>query len=622
MIRTERNDLQPSARRIATAIATSGIGLFLFATTAAMAHPISLSETVVDVREDRIAVTIEHLVEDFLFYQDLEPVENRPIPFGTVDEKAQAHHAFLSRHFALRDQDGKRYGLELVSIDLADIPQSGVPQDDLMGYSVSYAFEAPLDPGERPRFLSVYQNFGGTEEPVPAEMRVRLLHRGIDMREPVVLAHGTVHVYELDWDIDFEALKATEDEKEQRRLLAEFREDDGLSLTSYSWVYNYVYINEREVRHEILVPFFTLESWFPIGRDSEEVLTVAEQRAVEEDLLAFLRKHNRVKINGTPVAVELAQLEFFGPGHRDFARQAPVADVGVYGARAGVIVSFPATEPPREVEFVWDFFNRHMDHLTPRIYPYDGELRRGYLDSFERRIVWRRPDAPELAALETIPPPQSPPRVELPLVTIAGGFGFALATLCLLSASTRGSRGMFVAIGVSAAVAAVWGTTGPRASLPQPFSRAEPLSEPEARAIFEPLHRNLYRAFERRTEEEIYDTLAKSVAGPLREEIYLYIRQKLAMEDQGGSLPRVEEVGLENGRLKEVAADKGAHRAFQFEAVWTVTGTVEHWGHIHSRHRRYAVLFTLQGYKDEGWRITAYEPGWQEDLEQRTEVRR
>ncbi len=622
MIQARRESAQPSARRIATAVATSGVGLFLLATTSATAHPISLSETVIDVREDRIAVTIEHLVEDFLFFQDLEPAEDRPIPFETVAENARAHHAFLSRHFALRDQDGKRYGLELVSIDLTDIPESGVPQDDLMGYSVSYAYEAPFGPGKRPSFLSVYQDFGGTEPPVPAEMRVRLFQRGLDMREPVVLAHGTLHVYELDWDIDFERLKATEDEQEQKRLLAEFRDDDGLGLTSYSWVYNYIYINEREVRHEILVPFLTLESWFSIERESEDRLTVAEQRAVEKDMTIFLREHNRVKINGNPVAPELVQLEFFGPGHRDFARQAPEVDVSIYGARAGIIASFPAAEPPRQVEFEWDFYNRHMDHLTPRIYPYDGELKRGYLDAFERRIIWQRPEAPQLGALESIPAPKGPPRLQLPLVTIAGGFGVVLAGLGLLFAGTPASRIMMLAVGLSSAVVAVWGTTGPRASVPQPFTRAEPLSEQEARAIFEPLHRNVYRAFERRSEEDIYDTLAKSVAGPLREEIYLYIRQKLAMDDQGGSLPRVEALELENGQLKEAAADEGALRAFQYDAVWTVTGTVEHWGHIHARHRRYAVLFTLQGYRDEGWRITAYEPGWQEELKQRTELRR
>ena len=59
----------------------------------------------------------------------------------------------------------------------------------------------------------------------------------------------------------------------------------------------------------------------------------------------------------------------------------------------------------------------------------------------------------------------------------------------------------------------------------------------DARAVFEALHRNLYRAFEADTEDEIYDVLKQSVDASLLQEVYLDIYESLILREQQCPLP-------------------------------------------------------------------------------------
>ncbi len=610
-----------AARRETFQSTTVALALgMLAAAPAVLAHPVSLSWAELDVRDDKIKVTLEHLVEDFLFYQDLELVEDKPVAFDTVAEKAEEHRTFLQRYFALRDRDGDRFALEAVSIDLSDIPEDGVPQPDLMNHAVVYEFAASFDPADPPEFLSVYQNFGGKDPAVPAETTVRLFHRGVNMHKRIGLAHGTLHVYELDWDLDFEALKAAQEENQERSLLEELRGEDDLGITSYAWVYNYIYIEEDEVRHELLVPFLTLETWFPIERESEGVLTVEEQRQIEADLIPFLREHNQVIINGEPVELELDRLEFFGPEHRDFAQEAPERGVSAYSARAGIIASFPSSELPARVEFEWGFFNKHMDHLTPRIYAYDGEVRRGFFDYFDRRFVWEHPETPELARLDDIPAPEPPSTLQLPVLSLAGGGAALLFALKGLRSSPSRRRLTCALLAAGFAAGSIAVLPYARAEVPHPFQSYPEIDDDRASAVFEKLHRNIYRAFEYRDEDRIYEALDRSVAGPLLEQLYLRIRENLTLEEQGGAVSRIEEIEILDGGREPSASSSNAYQSFDYRCVWTVTGTVEHWGHIHTRKNQYEALFTVEGLSS-GWKITAFDPLREEQVDRRIRLR-
>ena len=135
-------------------------------------------------------------------------------------------------------------------------------------------------------------------------------------------------------------------------------------------------------------------------------------------------------------------------------------------------------------------------------------------------------------------------------------------------------------------------------------------------AIAETLLKNIYRAFDYRDEKVIYDALARSVAGDLLADTYLKIHAGLLMAEQGGAVSRVEEVKLLETKIEDAKSD-----VYTARAKWQVTGTVEHWGHIHTRINSYEATFRISRTAD-AWKITGMEVGKQERIGYQLKVRK
>jgi hypothetical protein len=137
-------------------------------------------------------------------------------------------------------------------------------------------------------------------------------------------------------------------------------------------------------------------------------------------------------------------------------------------------------------------------------------------------------------------------------------------------------------------------------SAPPAFS-ATP-SERAARRILGGVLPNVYRAFEFRDEATVYDRLALTVTGETLSDAYLEHRRAMVMEERGGARARVEAVEVVEVADIEPAEGGG----FDARAVWTVGGTVTHFGHRHFRQNRYDVQVSLVPI-DETWKISAIE---------------
>ncbi len=120
----------------------------------------------------------------------------------------------------------------------------------------------------------------------------------------------------------------------------------------------------------------------------------------------------------------------------------------------------------------------------------------------------------------------------------------------------------------------------------------------ESRKILEKLLTNIYRSFDLREEEAIYDRLALSVEGDLLTEIYLQNTRALELENRGGARARVDE--LEISEVSRVVKnDTGDYSA---EVSWLVGGSVSHFGHTHYRRNfnRGIITFAI---KDGIWKV-------------------
>ena len=162
--------------------------------------------------------------------------------------------------------------------------------------------------------------------------------------------------------------------------------------------------------------------------------------------------------------------------------------------------------------------------------------------------------------------------------TLAGRFGVGLAQDCTELSIASGKL-------IATKVAPVSAT-------------ARALTDQATSELLEALLRNIYGAFDFRDDSDVYDALATSVEGALLRELYLRVKRSLVMAEQGGALSHVDKVEI----LSVTPPTAGTTPTT--EATWRVAGTVEHWGHVHTRVNEYRGRVSVV--LDEGtWKLQA-----------------
>jgi hypothetical protein len=140
-------------------------------------------------------------------------------------------------------------------------------------------------------------------------------------------------------------------------------------------------------------------------------------------------------------------------------------------------------------------------------------------------------------------------------------------------------------------------------SVARPSVIAPKLGDKEAVVILHSLLKNIYRSFDFREEEDVYDRLATSVSGDLLADIYLQNRKSLVVTQAGGARAKVKEVEILDVSVNHLD-DRPS--ALLFHSTWAAMGTVGHWGHIHMRKNRYEANITVEPVGGV-WKITDLE---------------
>ncbi len=221
----------------------------------------------------------------------------------------------------------------------------------------------------------------------------------------------------------------------------------------------------------------------------------------------------------------------------------------------------------------------------------------------EPEYTWHRPATPQDVPAMTEPSYVPPAAIPVPLVSV----GILLALLIALPffrayrvprpwcwGSVAGCVLLTVAfLGVA------------RVEVHPPWqARFKQPSRAEALQIFRSLHRNIYRAFDYTRDEDVYDTLARSVKGRLLDRIYIEMHEGLIMRDQGGAVSRIQGVRITEAEV-ELPTDSESPE-FDVICTWQVRGRVSHWGHTHERVNEYQARYRVES-DGRKWRIADVE---------------
>ena len=367
---------------------------------------------------------------------------------------------------------------------------------------------------------------------------------------------------------------------------------------------SFLYVEPYEVRHEVLTRVKDLEEWMELGLRGDEYIEVDELQPLKQRVGEFFLSKNSVLIDGQTVKPILDRTNYVRVAITGIQLVEQPERLEISTAIVGIIITYLTDGIPQEVTVDWELFTDQIQQVPatstdpagplPTFVSPDDNVHKwtNYLKNYQLPTVQQVVIGDSLETLK------------IPLASV---LCFALLLPVGWQLTKRAKNGGALPVPIVAAVALLLvGTLSlPYARVPiaRPAAIAGTIDEPQATALLEELLKNVYRAFDFRDEEDVYDKLAVSVTGDLLADVYLENRKSFAVQAAGGAQAKVKEVDIRSASAERV---DGGPLAYALRGQWTAMGTVGHWGHVHTRQNLYDAIVTIEAV-DGSWKITDLE---------------
>lgn len=566
------------------------------------------------VTRSKAILRVQMFAEDLILFQGLEPNDQDRLIPEDLKRGLEDHKKFLLEKISLRDGNGELYKGQITDMKPFEIPADGIAASDMMQHTATYEIEVPF--AMPPEFLTIQQDITDANSIVPSEMSLNIHQAGTGLNFTERLLPGGSTTVRFDWKQEL----AEDASDEEWDSWFEKQREATLGITSYSSVYSFIYIEPVEMRHEILIPLATLATILPIKHQDPAFVEIGEQDAIREQIRNWLKDQNPVVINGTRIVPEFTRIDFYSLNLSDFAAQAAAQKVSMASGRVGLIMTYKTPDDSiRDVSQSWSTFYSTMTKVPAVVIAYPSSMSKFEFSRFntaeDNTLTWKcKPeDLPkQISSVDAVYSPKPTMRL------LAGSAVLAAAALLLLK-KTSATVGRVTA-GVLLIVAVVaWKPLS--VEIDHPWKSPEELSGDQAKNVFTALHSGLYRSLDFGTEDRIYDALAQTVDGELLEDLYLQLRQSLELRDQGGAIARIRSVEYDAGAAVARKESVVPWPGFQYKSTWTVSGTVEHWGHVHERQNQFDAVFTIEP-REGHWKITRMDVAGQSQKSARTTLRK
>jgi hypothetical protein len=567
-----RHARSPAATRAALVALTTLILPAAASADVVVRNQAMLATTIVEafVHPDRVTVDLEVGLADLEAFRNLLPDDlyemlgQAPVPLR------ERLTRFFREDLVITAGDGEplpgrvleigsRARVRRDEITGEPLPVIGDEEENVVFARLEYALDG------KPETLNLLAPRG----PRPANVGFVVYHEGIPVNDFRYLAAS--QTLDLDWSDPW---------------YSRFR-SRALRRQYFEPMSGFLYVEPYEVRKEIVLRPLDLQHWVDLGLADRKTIPVEIQEELKRSVAAFLREHHPVEIDGRRIDPELARVNFLERTLKTSRVIDPPRELDVHSAILGVIFVYPTDGLPDRVTMDWDLWSERIQQIPAASVDQAGALP-VYLEPDFRLLEWRNflknPVLPTLRVLA--PPPSALERALLLLRWVLLAATLAVGGWCLRDPRRRVAATALVLVVTGASF---WA------------SRNAALSDSRAREVVSGLLHNVYRAFDFRKEEEIYDVLAKSVEGDLLARIYLETRRGLELANQGGARAKVKEI-----ELVDLAAEPGKDGGFVATATWNVAGSVGHWGHVHQRRNRYRAELDVAAV-DGAWKLVDLE---------------
>lgn len=548
------------------------------------------------VENDHVKIQLEVYIQDLLIFNELvpdslfsEPISGRP----GLEERIQA---FAESGFQVVTDSGEKLSAKF---DLAE-PRLRVHRPSPFAGSINpYTRQRVPGPPDDKRVLyaELTYKFNGKPESLnfipPADenglprasIGFLCYHKGVPVVDFRQLTDS--NILHLDWDDPWYSVF----------------EKKALKRTLQSGVRTYLYIEPYEVRHEILVRVKDMMTWMDFDLRGSEYIEEDEFNTVRQKIADFFMAREKVLIDGKhlkPILDRTAYVE--SSMMRSRFIEVPER-VPLNTAMIGIVITYLTDGIPQEVVTEWDLFSERIQKVTARMtdpagpFPYDLSPDDNVLKWTNYLKKYTIPTVDKTMVAETHR------GVAVPLgslICVLLLLPFSLITYRRLKKSepvkVHATIVLILVISIIALLPRWHVSIGNSA-------QARLISKDDGKTIVQNLLKNVYRSFDFREEEDVYDKLAISVSGALLNDVYLQSRKSMIIEQAGGAQAKVKQTEVLDVDVKESRKQKGA---LDVRTNWTAIGSVGHWGHIHTRQNVYDAILTLI-VEDGSWKISDIE---------------
>jgi hypothetical protein len=309
-----------------------------------------------------------------------------------------------------------------------------------------------------------------------------------------------------------------------------------------------------------------------------------------DKIVRWLDLHASLDVDGVQVTPMIEDLEW----QEGF-------DLNDFLNYVGITLKYPTKTMPSELEFVWSRFDTEDGFPLESVFMIltgadDFQILRFRED--DPIQAWSPPEARPVLDPETVKPGLVPPMATVNLFWVTWLMG-----LVMLFKTKKFTPPRVIVLLVLVVVpffffvhVDLYNPTLPGVQLP---------SEEESAALFETLHRNIYRAFDYTDESQVYDILARSVSESILMDLYDEVHESLTMKIEESSVSKVETV--RNIETRVEIDETVSEPSYDVFATWEVIGTVKHWGHGHWRKNISRAKYKVGWIPSVGWRIVSSE---------------
>ena len=369
-------------------------------------------------------------------------------------------------------------------------------------------------------------------------------------------------------------------------------------------VMSFLYIEPYEVRHEILARVKDLEAWIDLGLRGHEFIEADENEPLKKRVGEFFLQRDKTLIDGKQLRPILDRTAFVKYSMTGSTFLEQPEQLPVNSAMVGVIITYLTNGMPQQVTSEWDLWSDRIRKVPADAVDPAGPFP-SYVTPDDNVLTWTNfLKTYQMPTIAKVALDESLTTLKIPLASV-----FCLLILLPVAVQIRkqwqraGPLSLYIGLAALLIAASVLLYPFLRIAVAKPAVMAPKMSDKEALAVLDSLFKNIYRSFDFRDEEDVYDRLATSVSGELLSDIYLQNRKSLVITQAGGARARVKEI-----EILDVEVNQLDHRplGLLFHARWTAMGAVGHWGHIHMRKNQYEANITVEPVEG-AWKVTDLE---------------